>query len=412
MDDLSRREALKLGVPVALGIGNIMYEANNVGQKLLEAEKHLRGQPYSSRVEAKQAINLLDKFKENENKSKLSVYLGNVNSYQFPTISYTTPIEDLSKDNTDPYLFEDLEDEEYSDILLNSSKDIVFPDLQGSPHSNAVLNREMYDKIEIPLLLEDRLDIDLIYLDSENINLEKVEGITSELLETDIPDYIDLELETIDRSNGDPEKIFREVQEEYNERNSSALQAFITEEDIGVAGYAYPDADVAAVSVSDYKDNWPFNIESLEQIAAQILVHEAYHSIFDLPHSAGRDDIMSYNLENEGKTLGKRSSMLAERYLNSEFNPELLLTTEGELLKMHFQPAQISAEEARKEFVQHLETYIVDFLDFEDFSNWEKEYSREGEYDHVLATRTFKQVDEDLEMDIYVDYGIEEMSLR
>lgn len=346
----------------------------------------------------------------NEGLSESTIYMGNVNSYDFSTISLHSLKISKSEEILGKSLPEKLERMEQEKLIKSAignrmNKELKYEYISVNPR---------VDNIEPNLLLNSRLNIDIIPLTETEISLKKLKKSLIDSLDPVLGSSFDLNVE-VKRvaKNGDSTETFVQTQKNYAQDKPGTLQLYLTQKvlgdtaGIGLRGYAPIDGNTAVIRS---KVNELFGYNEMDVIESA--THEVGHSAFDIQHSASQDDVMLYTDVDDLK-FGKRSKYLIQRYLNSSLETEIRRDDESGTILMGFKPSKIDANAAKTEFLDHLETYLRDIEGFEDIENWEFEYEGQTSMgdDKATATRQF-DTGEILEIDFLIRYFIDDISLH
>jgi len=342
-----------------------------------------------------------------ENLNESTVFLGNVNSYEF-SVPHKRSFElSEAEEIIGSNITEDTTDSEYRKLLEET-----FTDRKNRQIEREYMNfNPMTDSIEPRLLIDKKLDIDVIELGETDANPEEVAGTIENSLDPVLGPEYDLNVQALKETYEDTNEAFEKIQETYSENDPATLQVYLTSKQlgpVGLRGYAPMDGNTA---VNKAKINKLYGYDKEDIMHTP--VHEVGHSVGDIEHTADEDDLMFYGGGTNSTEFGERSTLLLKRYLNSSLETEIERDRADPRLLIGFQPDMIEPEKAETEFLSHLETYMRDVMEFEDFENWELEYEGETDlnYDRVQATRDF-ETGERIEMDMEIDYFVEDISTQ
>jgi len=291
---------------------------------------------------------------------RAQVYLGGVNNYESAsTLEFS------------------VEDAETIESYQNMSESEILADLRDEN----VLTTATDDPVEIPLLLDEKVDLDLIYFQTRSEMEEEISSVAT-TLEDDLQGLLgdNYTVNTASHTvpvNQPPNVEDPEMDQEFSKYGDNHLKIAFTEAELDVEGFTYKDGDRAYIQLE------PVHSVDTEKLT-KLTKHEAYHSVPDLPHTAYSGNLLS--LGDDSMDVSERNQLIAQRYASSE--PDL--TTEmsdGSMdITIDFQPQfQYDPEKDREDTFDHLETYLEEHKYF-DTEPWRRE-----EYDSDLNTARYRR---------------------
>jgi len=339
-----------------------------------------------------------------------TIYLGNVNGFDFSIIDDRTFELDVVEEVVGGSVPGDADGSDYRELLEVMSEDRLNRGIEHGYMSKS----PMRDNVEPRLLIGQRADIDVIELGDTKVEPGKVSEQLEDSSSPVLGSGYELSVGTRSVDLADYEsadEAFRSVQEEYSEGSSGVLQVYLTGEDLGefgLMGYAPIDGNTVVVAT---EKGFMFDYDS--QDVAGTVVHEVGHSLFDIQHTADGQDVMRHSSSVDAVDFGRRSRLLIQRYLDSSLETGVVDSGDDSYLSIGFDPGEVGSQVAGREFEDHLEMFLYDVMGFEDVENWELDYRGQTSmgYDKARATRDF-ETGERIEMDIEIDYFIEDISTQ
>jgi len=362
--DLSRREMIKygglgvLGAVSAARTAENRYEVSEMVTKRLVSDQEFALQQIqeldNSYQEALQGDgNLMDATE------LLFLFLGNPNHYEKYSREGFVP-------DTEGLLEENGEEQVFKNYAEKGVEEIPFSSTQAS------------------ILLDQELDIDVVYLNQgEDTKLvsEGVNTVESEVGNI-VPSDFDFSVDSrILEADAEIEEALKEISESMDDSLHKLNKAVGYDTDSSLPVYIFRPRELDRLSgllMADSSEMWggfgtpegaavamPSKILQIgEKDFYSTLVHEIGHSAFELPHSAVRDDTMTYNFEAGGNSTSfTTSELLIQSYLDSDLKvrAEEKYGVEG----VYFQqiPGKIPREEAVDAFFANLNAYITDMVD-------------------------------------------------
>jgi hypothetical protein len=365
--DVSRREAVKYGVLGSLGVVSLGNEFQN---------------RYEVSEQASRTVGLTDErefalqqIKELENSytaaargeggladrvELLSPFLGNPNHFEgYRREGFVPDTQSLLENHSPEEAFRHYADEGVGEIPFTAT--------------------------QATLLLDQELSIDLVYLDQErNTNellsdgveivetevgqvLPRNNGLAVDALSVEPRENVEAILHSVSES---PDEALAGLNEEYGYDTGPTLPVYVFDPQefdrlsaaAGLdfsemwAGYGVPEGSLVSL---------PSPLLRIEEDQFDAtLVHEIGHSAFELPHSALRDDVMTYNTKAGNPTAFNGSSeLLIRSYLNSDL--EVREEERNDERGVYFQqvPGEVPRSSAVDAFFADLNAYITDMVD-------------------------------------------------
>ena len=412
---LSGRRGFLRKIAGVLGLTEIAGSGDSAGS----ADRDLLKSPPETMFPSEEYLRVVEELEEvvdeirktrDEYLDGSTIYLGNVNSFDFSIIDDRIFELDVAEEVIGGSVPEDADSSDYRDLLEVMSKDRLNREIERVYMSK----NPMMDNVEPRLLIDQRADIDVIELGDTEVEPGKVREQLEDSLSPVLDSGYELNVGTrsvdlADYENAD--KAFRSVQEEYSEGSSGVLQVYLTGEDLaefGLMGYAPIDGNTVVVAT---EKGFMFDYDS--QDVAETVVHEVGHSLFDIQHTADSQGVMRHNSSVDAVDFGRRSRLLIQRYLDSSLETDMVDSGDDSYLSIGFEPGEVGSQVAGREFEDHLEMFLYDVMGFEDVENWELDYRGQTSmgYDKARATRDF-ETGERIEMDMEIDYFVEDISMQ
>lgn len=362
--DLSRRDTVKygaLGVLGAVSLGKRVQDQHEVSEQVTK-------RMVSDREFAEQQIQEL----ENSYQEAVQGESGVVDS---------TELMGLLLGN--PNHFEDFSREEF----ISDTENLLESHSVGEAfriYAEENVDEIPFTSIQASLLLDQTLDLDLVYLDQggefdENLS-NGVETVEAEIGQV-LPSEYEL---SVDSRIVDPgvevEEVLKSVSEEPKEGILNLNELFDYNKGSTLPVYIFEPREfdrLSSVARLDFSEMWvgygapegslvalPSKLlRTGEDQFYETLVHEIGHSAFELPHSAVNDDVMTYNSKADNPTGFTTSQLLIQSYLDSEleFREEERNGERG--IYFQQQPGKIPQDEAVDAFFANLNAYITDMVD-------------------------------------------------
>jgi hypothetical protein len=344
--DLSRRDAVKYGALSVLGAVSLGSEA----QDRYEVSEQITKRLVSDREYALQQIEELQNSYQAALQGESGVtdfaelmylFLGNPNHFEdYSREGFIPDTEDLLRTQTS--------EEAFKNYAENGVEEIPFTSTQAS------------------LLLDQELDLDLVYLDQGreadellSDGLQTVEAEVGNVLPGEYEFSVD---SRVVEPDAEVEEALKSISEEKEQGVQEFNEVFDYNQDSTLPVYVIDPREfdrLSSVADLDFSEFWggfgtpEGSVVAMPSTLLQIseeqfystLVHEVGHSAFELPHSSVRDDVMTYNQKNDHPTGFTTSELLKKGiYFRQE-------------------PASIPHEEAENAFLSNLNAYLTDMVD-------------------------------------------------
>jgi hypothetical protein len=287
------------------------------------------------------------------------LFLGNPNHFEdYSREGFIPDTEDLLRTQTS--------EEAFKNYAENGVEEIPFTSTQAS------------------LLLDQELDLDLVYLDQGreadellSDGLQTVEAEVGNVLPGEYEFSVD---SRVVEPDAEVEEALKSISEEKEQGVQEFNEVFDYNQDSTLPVYVIDPREfdrLSSVADLDFSEFWggfgtpEGSVVAMPSTLLQIseeqfystLVHEIGHSAFELPHSSVRDDVMTYNQKNDHPTGFTTSDLLIQSYLDStlELSEEERNGQKGIYFRQ--EPASIPHEEAENAFLSNLNAYLTDMVD-------------------------------------------------
>jgi len=286
-----------------------------------------------------------------ETRYKTQIYLGGINQHgNIPSLDFT------------------IEDDEVIERFRDVEEAQIIQDLR----SEKVLQLSNLDGPEIPLLLDNQVNIDVVYL-QDRTELQEVVKDSTDYLHNHLRGFLEenyslnVSKNIVPTTTDTSTNLEQKADRLSSEMEDYSLKIFLTERDLEVDGFTDHETGKAFVKIEqiDAVDKEDF---------LETFVHETYHNLFDLPHTAYEDYLLS--LEGESMSVSSRNVHLARRYLSSV--PKIstsIYDNRGEQsmnIELSFNPEyQVSPERNRQDIFRHFESYIREQENFP-IDDWQR----------------------------------------
>lgn len=287
------------------------------------------------------------------------LFLGNPNHFEdYSREGFIPDTEDLLRTQTS--------EEAFKNYAENGVEEIPFTSTQAS------------------LLLDQELDLDLVYLDQGreadellSDGLQTVEAEVGNVLPGEYEFSVD---SRVVEPDAEVEEALKSISEEKEQGVQEFNEVFDYNQDSTLPVYVIDPREfdrLSSVADLDFSEFWggfgtpEGSVVAMPSTLLQIseeqfystLVHEIGHSAFELPHSSVRDDVMTYNQKNDHPTGFTTSDLLIQSYLDStlELSEEERNGQKGIYFRQ--EPASVPDEEAENAFLSNLNAYLTDMVD-------------------------------------------------
>jgi hypothetical protein len=239
---------------------------------------------------------------------------------------------------------------------------------------------------QVSLLLDQELDLDLVYLDqggdgeAARLLSNGVETVEAEVGRV-LPEEYEFSVGSrVVEPDSEVEEILRSVSEERKQSVTRLNEECGYDQGSTLPVYVYDAREfdrLSALAGLDFSEMWAGSGSPSGSILAlpsavlgisesefySTLVHEIGHSVFELPHSTVRDDVMTYNTEADNPTGFTSSKPLIHSYLNSriEIREEERDAERGVYFSQR--PGTIPRSEATDNFLTVLDSYLTDMIE-------------------------------------------------
>lgn len=386
--DLSRRDAVKYGVLGSLGavsLGDALQDRYEASEQVARATgltderefalQQIRELENSYTAAARGEGGIADRVE------LLSPFLGNPNHFEgYRREGFVPDTQGLLEDRSPEEAFRHYAEEDVGEMPFTAT--------------------------QASLLLDQELSIDLVYLDQGrdaddflSDGVETVETEVGQVLSSDYGLAVDArsvepkeDVEAIlDSVSESPEEALGDLNEEYGYDTGSTLPVYVFDPQefdrlsavAGLdfsemwAGYGVPEGSLVSLPSPLLR------IEENQFYAT--LVHEIGHSAFELPHSALRDDVMTYNSKAGDPTAFNGSSeLLIRSYLNSDLEVREEQQNGERGIYFRQTPGDIPRSSAVDAFFASVNAYITDMVEEFDLDvekSEETDYQRRNGFD-------------------------------
>jgi hypothetical protein len=237
---------------------------------------------------------------------------------------------------------------------------------------------------QVSLLLDQELDLDLVYLDqgrdAAGLLSNGVETVEAEVGRV-LPESYEFSVGSrVVEPDSEVEDVLRSISEERKQGVKELNEECGYDEGSTLPVYVYDARELdrlSALAGLDFSEMWAGSGSSDGSILAlpsavlgisedefySTLVHEIGHSVFELPHSTVRDDVMTYNTEADNPTGFTSSEPLIHSYINSciEIREEERDGERGVYFSQR--PETIPRGEAVDNFLAGLDSYLTDMIE-------------------------------------------------
>lgn len=283
---------------------------------------------------------------------KTQIYLGGINQHgTLPSLDFT------------------LEDDDVIDRFRDAEDGRIMNELR----SHDILQLSGHDRPEIPLILDNQIEVEVVYLqyrtELEDMVQESAEYLSWHLQGFTSENYsVDVSTEVVPAVTDDSVNLETEADRVASEMRDSSLKLFLTERDLDVDGFTNKATDKAFVKIEQAH---ALNREDF----LETFIHEPYHNLFDLPHTGYENYLLS--LEGESMEVSSRNAHLARRYMSAEpeVSAEIYEHGNEEVMgvEVDFRPTyMISSRQNREDVFEHFEKYIKQQEHFP-IQNWQRE---------------------------------------